>query len=356
MGKQTNIRWRKSDEQELRRLVKNYNNNISRRRNKLIDSGHRYQAAQLPQKVSYKELRSSIETRSDFNSTVRQMENFNKTGIKYTVDANTEKSLTATVRDFNRKVTKLSREAKTQADKAMLPDKISADYLLKNSSSKEALKANIKIFKGFLEKGAEEAIQLDDTKFNIKMTKWQKETMETMLTGINDRREAELQMWKDMEVKYGGRSAGYTQGQVRMDDGDFDDFKPMNLYNYSSTYTDMQAKFRLMIRENQEGYWDARTELARINYTEKFESLLGNDELGKYLLKHIRGMDLKDFKRVLKSEDDLFLLLYELERSQSADTYSRYEQIVEEIWNEWIPDEDMYDVLNQIIERKTGGH
>lgn len=346
MPRQNNIKWRDNDLAELRRIVKNYNAKIARQRTKLIESDQRYQASQLPRKASVKDLRSSIETRKEFNRELREMQNFIDTGNKFTIDQNTKKSLHATVRDFNIKVDRLSNRAKTQGEKAALPERISSEDLLKNASSKGELQKQLKMFKGFLKRGAEQLVELPDTKHNIKLTRWQKETMDSLLDVINKNRQIELEEWRKTQVKYGGKEAGYQQGQARMDQGDFDEFQPMKLNNYSSTYTDMREKFRLMMRESQDGYWEARTELARINYTEKLDKIMGDHPIGKILLKKIKALPIDDFKRTLKGEDDLFLLLYQLEKEPD-----NYDVLLEEIWNEWYPDQDMYDVLDDYISR-----
>lgn len=349
MSGRNNIKWRDSDLKELRRLTKNYNAKIARQRAKLIEADQRFQASQLPQKKSVRELREAIGTRKDFNRELSEMQNFIDTGLKFKVDENTKKSLRATVRDFNLKIDRLSAKAKSQGAKAALPEKLSEADLLKNASSKDSLKRDIQDFKGFLKRGAETLEELPDTKFNIKVTRWQKETMEKRLEEINEARAKELEEWRATAVRHGGKEAGYTQGQARMDTGDFDEFEPMKMYNFSSTYTDMREKFRLMLRESQEGYWNARTELARINYTEKLDRVIGDHPIGKMLLKQIKGLDLSEFKRTLKGEDDLFLLLYELERHPD-----NYDIILEEIWNEWNPDTDMYDALDNYINMKVG--
>ena len=349
MSGKNSIRWRESDLKELRRLVKNHNAKLTRQREKLIEQDKRYQASQLPQKASVRELRKAIETRKDFNREIDNLQNFIDTGLKFKVDQNTKKSLNATVRDFNSKIDRLYSKAKTQGERASLPEKLDADELLRNASSKEALTKDIKDFKGFLKRGAETIEELPDTKFNIKITRWQKETMEKRIDEINKARDLELADWKATDVKYGGKSAGYTQGQARMDDGDFEEFSPMKLYNYSSTYADMREKMRLVLRESQPGYWTARTELARINYTEKLDSIIGNHPVGKMLLSQIKSLDIQDFKRVLKGEDDLFLLLYELEKHPD-----NYDRVLEEIWSEWNPDKDMYEALDGYIAKKVG--
>lgn len=346
MSATSNIRWRDSDLKELRRVVKNYNAKLTRLRAKLIEEGKNYQASQLPPRASVRDMRSTIETRREFNSEMGRMQNFISTGTKFPVDGNTKKSLQATVRDFNAKVDRLSARAKTQGARAGLPEKVSFDEVVRNASSKEELSKHIQDLKGFLRRGAETLVELPDTKFNIKITRWQKEVMERSLEDINKAREKELLEWQETAVKFGGQEAGYTQGQVRMDTGDFDEFTPMKMYNYSSTYTDMREKFKVILRERQEGYWEARTELARINYTEKLDRVIGDHPVGKMLLKQIKSMDLKDFKRTLKGEDDLFALLYELERHPD-----NYETVLETIWNEWSPDTDMYEALDGYLEK-----
>lgn len=344
MEKQSNIRWRESDVDELRRIAKNYNAKLSRQRKKLIEDGKRFEAANLPPKASVRTLRKEIGTRKEFNKELSRMDSFIKTGARFELDANTKRSLDATVRDFNAKIDRLSKSPAFKGRKAALPEKLSADRLLKESTSKDALKRNIQDFKGFLKKGAETLVELPDTKFNIKLTKWQKESMEARLKEINKAREKERKVWEETEVKYGGKKAGYTQGQVRMDKGthELDD---MAMYTFSSEYADLREKFRIMIREGQEGYWNARAELARINYMEKMEQVIGNHPVGKKLLTHIKGLPLDDFKRTLKSEDDLFLLLYELEKHPD-----NYTQLLEEVWQQWRVD-DMYDYMDEYVSK-----
>lgn len=349
MPRQSNIRYRENDLAELRRVVKNYNAKLARQRTKLIEQDQRYQASQLPKKASVRELREAIGTRAEFNKELSRMQNYISTGDRFIIDQNTKKSLYATTRKFNEKLDRLSAKAKTQGEKAGLPGRLNPEELKKIASSKEELKSMLADYKGFLKRGAEELVELPETKHNIKLTKWQISVMEDRIADINYNREKELQAWKETQVKYGGKEAGYTQGQARMDKGDFGEFAPMKLYNYSSTYSDMREKMRLIMRESQEGYWDARTELSRINYTETMDQIIGNHPIGKMLLKHIKSLPLEDFKRTLKAEDDLWLLLYEIRTHPE-----NYDTLLEEVWNEWKPEQDMYEAWDKYIERKVG--
>lgn len=346
MSRKNNIRWRDNDRTELRELRRKAAAKVSYQREKLIKKGKPYEASQLPKIPTVKEFEKNIQSRKDYNREIAELKNFIKTGNKFSIDKNTEKSLHATVRDFGTKVDRLYKRAKTQGERAALPQKITSDELLKMAPSKEGLKQLISEYKGFLKPGAEELVSLPDTKHNIRLTKWQNELMEDKLAKINEARAREREIWKETDVKYGGKSAGYKQGQARMDKGDFDELHPMKKYNFSSTHADLKEKLNLMMRESQEGYWETRTELARLNYVGKLERVLGNDEVGKELLKKIKGMPLDDFKRTLLSEDDIFLLLYDLETQPE-----NYETLRNTVWNEWFPDRDIYEVIDEIADR-----
>lgn len=345
MSKGSKIKWRESDLKELRRLTKNYNAKVARQRDKLIEQDKRFRASYVPDKASVRELRKTITTRKEFNAELDRMRNYIDTGLSFKLDETTKKSLRATVRDFNSKIDRLNKSVKGGI--AGLPEKISSKWILDNVTSKEGLVKELREFKEFLKPGAEELVALPDTNLNIKLTKWQKESMEKRLEAINAARKAELEAWKKTAVTVGGKPTGYTQGEVRMDKGDFHELGPMTLYSASSTYTDMKEKYRLMIREGQEGYWDARTKLARINYIEKMERVLGGHPIGEMILDKMKTVDLSQFRRTLKGEDDLFLLLYEIEKHPD-----NYDTLLEEIWGEWEPGKDMYEEYKKYEEKK----
>ena len=354
------MRWRQTDQDELRRITRNYNAKIKREREKLLrqyeeylkdPTGHseykhaRYAAAQLPQKASVRDLKKGLSTRKEYKQEIERMQNYIDTGRKVKMDGQLERSLHATVRDFNYKVNKLSKNAKNQGELAALPARLNMEKILRNANNRDELMRDLKEYRKFLEKGAEDLITLDDTKFNIKITKWQKEAMERGLSEVNANRDAEQKAWFATAVKYGGKEAGYTQGQARMDKGDFE-LRPMTMYSYSSTNSDMKRKLDTIMRERSMDYWNGRTELARLNYVSKLDSLVGDSKIGKKLIRRINSLDLNDFKRTLKGEDDLFLLLYDLEKNPE-----NYEMLLETIWNEWFPDEDFYDWYEKSLEQ-----
>lgn len=352
MSGSNNIRWREKDERELKRLIKNAKSKVYRQRKKLVDSGRRYEAAQLPQIPSYTQARQDITTRKEFNSFIDETTNFIKTGNKFKLDKVTEKSLVSTVEKFNAKVERLKIKPKRRSHNehqtymAALPDQLDIKEVIKNASNKEALKRDIQTYKDFLRRGAEEMIDVPDTKYNIKLTKWQKSLMEEAEAEINANRERERQEWLETEVKYGGKEAGYTQGQARMDKGDYDRFYPMQAFTEAIEYRDIHSKLRTMMRERQPGYWEARTQLAKINYVEKLKQIIGNHPIGKKIINHLNTLPLNDFKRTLLGDDDLFALVYELERHPD-----NFDTVLEEIFNQWFPEQDMYEELDKYLDR-----
>ena len=349
MSQQPNIRWRESDNKELRRVVKNYNAKISREYKKLIAQEKRYDAANLPKKVSVKELKENIQTRKDFNKTLGDLRNFSKTGEKFVIDKVTQKSLTATVRDFNKKVDRLVADARKKGKPlSPYPDKISETDLKKLSRDKDNLTRLIKEHKEFLKRGSEQLVELPGTNLNVKLTKWQHKFMTEGIAEVNARRAQEREDWANTAVKYGGKPAGYTRGEIGMDMGGT--LPDMNLYTKWTEPHDLKYKMRLIIKERQEGYWNARTELAKINYLETVKSALGNDPVGKLIIKKIEGMPIEDFKRTLTSDDDLFDLLYriKMEKDESMRT-----QLLNTVWNEWYPGTDMDTEIDKYINKKA---
>lgn len=76
MSRKSKIRWRKSDKQELARVVKNFNAKIHRLRKK------EGMADFLPDTVSLKSTMEGIETRADFNRVINSLKRFSKRGAE----------------------------------------------------------------------------------------------------------------------------------------------------------------------------------------------------------------------------------------------------------------------------------
>ena len=74
MSKRYNIKWRDSDFEEVRRVVKNYNAKLNRL------SGRDDLAALLPDKITAKEIISKVKTRQALNLELNKMKRFTRRG------------------------------------------------------------------------------------------------------------------------------------------------------------------------------------------------------------------------------------------------------------------------------------
>lgn len=97
MSRKYNIRWREADEQELKRVVKNYNAKLSRLAKKDPENKNA-----LPEKVSAAQLRDMIETRQDLNRELNSLRRFSQKGAEEIVEVPDN--------DYNLKITKWQRE------------------------------------------------------------------------------------------------------------------------------------------------------------------------------------------------------------------------------------------------------
>lgn len=387
MSRRSKIRWKNNELEELRKLTRSYNAKLKRERDKLINQDKRYEAAHLPGKSSLVELKHM--SRKEMEKERARMTAYVKTGQKYAIDKKTDQSLHSTVRDFNAKVDRLTKNIEKETKRAILdrqalkremkglqksseeykalqtkidelnnivnakqgrlaalPEKIKRDQLVREAGDSKELQNNLKVFRGFLKAGSEELVDVpNNNNDNIKETKWQRDIFSQYKPGIDARRERELQEWKDAEAKFGGESTGLTHEQLGMKNEDYR-LQPLNIYNPSSTNADLKKKLKLVMREKNENYWNARTELARINYLETMDSLIGDEEVGKTLMKTIGSMSVKDFKRVLTENDDLWQLLYDLKHADNK------EAVLQKIWAEWRKD-DYFEWYEAWLDKKA---
>lgn len=81
MGKEKYpIKWRGIDEESLKRQLKNFNAKISR-----VEKAHPEMKPFLPDRKYYKEIKANIETRNEFNKTLRSLKRFGRKGAEMPV-------------------------------------------------------------------------------------------------------------------------------------------------------------------------------------------------------------------------------------------------------------------------------
>ena len=101
MPKIYNIRWTKSDSEDLAKAVKNFNAKIKR-----LETKYPKTKNSLPQKVSLKEMKDLIKTRADFKREINALQRFSKKGQ--------EKLVKAPGNEYDLKITKWQKDEMTR--------------------------------------------------------------------------------------------------------------------------------------------------------------------------------------------------------------------------------------------------
>lgn len=92
MPKQTNIKWRVEDEQELRRVARNFNAKLRREiknapQNKnILPQFYNESTDQFESRITIQTLKDSIKTRQDFNRMINMLKRFSRRGAEEIVE------------------------------------------------------------------------------------------------------------------------------------------------------------------------------------------------------------------------------------------------------------------------------
>lgn len=222
MSKQYNIRWKQSDNDDLKKAVKNFNAKISRLEKKYAeDPGKRYA---LPERVTVAEMRELIDTRQD-------------------------------------------------------------------------LKRELNALRRFSTRGAEELTDIPDNKYNLQITKWQKNEMSRRAGVINRKRKNRLDVISDIEMQSRGEALGYTKGQIGMGKADEIALKPIKPFTPAMNRRDINKRFRGLKKESQTSYWEIKELRLKQNVIKGIEANyqgLFPDEVDE-IIESIEDMDFKEF-------------------------------------------------------------
>ena len=200
MSKRYNIKWSENDEKELKRLVKNFNAKITRL-NKKDNEVRGY----LPQKVSYAQLRDSVQTRSDLNIAKRKLESFTKKGSEKLVS--TGKGLTMTKwekqqgRQTKQRFNKKLRKSATNDNIDYLPNQIELDYA-ENVKSLEEYRKLMQSVDKFSSAGSTDLLE---ARKGFKITKWEWEHYKVEESIDNEHKSKELEHLKNARLKSRGK-------------------------------------------------------------------------------------------------------------------------------------------------------
>lgn len=338
MSKQPKIRWRESDNDALRKAVKNYNAKITR-----LENSKEYLKPYLPERVTVKEMREKIDVRGDFNREIHKLRDFAQRDIDTVHDIRRQRTikwtdednaaLSAAVRKFNAKVDRLAASDPTQ--KNALPDRVTVKQYKKLISSRRDLNSEIKSLERFLNEGAEKIVDVPDSHYNLKTTQWQKDEMLRRVDIINRKRKERYESIQDIEMSRNGEKLGYTVGQAVRDIGmggiDKNATEPMDAFTDKMTRTDLRYKYQSILYESQQNYWSEREQIMKDTYVRTILENFPEKDVAD-IVRSIERMEFKDFYETYLGDSGKWESIYP---GRNKDDYNDY---LEDLRSVWVPD------------------
>lgn len=256
MSKQYHIRWTKSDNQELARVVRNFNAKVKR-------------LAQNPNRLR--------------NETINELNITNET------------------------------------IKNALPELVSVKQLKSLINTRQDLKRELNTLKRFSEKGAEDLTTTPDTKYNVIVTKWQRKEMGIRTGVINRRRKTRLEKLQSTKLKSRGKELGYTLEQIGMGKIEEVSLKPFNAFTPGMKQSDIKYKWRHILQESQSDYFDKQDYQVKENFLKGLKWNFDYNDV-KDLYEHIEKMPIHEFLEKFNQEGGTFEWLYipEYEEEQNV--------------------------------------
>lgn len=233
--------------------------------------------------------------------------------------------LTRTVKNFNAKISRLSKKNPDIA--VALPNKVKVGELKNLITTRQDLKREINALKRFSKRGAEKIVIADGTDEELQITKWQRTEMNRRVGIINRKRKARLEELSNMEMKSRGEALGYTRGQLGMGKATEVSLSPMNAFTRRMNRRDLNMKWLSILRESQSTYFTEKDYRLRDNFIKAFEQNFNPNDI-KDVVAHIKSMDIKDFLQKFEEEGGTLEFAYPPNREQ----YEGYLNAVKTTW------------------------
>lgn len=243
--------------------------------------------------------------------------------IRWKPDDNQE--LRKAVKNFNAKISRL--EKKDPQNKEALPEKITVKQIKELISTRQDLKRELNALQRFSKRGAEKIIEIPDTDYNLKTTKWQKEEMTRRTAIINRKRKRRLKEVAETEIKSRGEKLGYRWGDIGMGKASEIELQPLKAFTPKMNRRDLGKKFNLIMKESQQGYWNKRDILMKKNYISSLEQNFNANDI-KDVIEHIDNMDFNDFRKIFEAEGGNFELSY----PPDEESYNAHLSALKSIW------------------------
>lgn len=202
------------------------------------------------------------------------------------------------VKNFNAKITRLEKKG---VPEQLLPERASAATIRDLIAARQDLNRELNSLKRFTKRGAEEIVDIPNTQYTVKATKWQKEDMEIRVRAINRRRKHRLKLIEKYEMTSGGEKLGYTRKDFGMGKADQLSLKPIKPFYRTMQQSDLKRRFTHFTKESQSDYFDKKDEQLRFNFIEALERTYGKEKV-QDLVTAISEMSFKEFYKRFQSE------------------------------------------------------
>ena len=241
-NREYNIRWRDSDEAELKRVVRNFNAKINRLSKKNPEIKNI-----LPEKKNWKEIKDLVTTRNDLNKELHMLQRFSS-------------------------------------------NKNSADIFIILDDGR-----TIK----------EEDYRNNPEKYNslreTRILRWEKNEINRAIPIINKKREKMKEQIEKIEVTYKGHGMNYTIGEVGMGNNLLNALKPLTGIYGSMERKDIKGKLETIKLHSKSDFYDTRNLRLKENYIKGLKENYSINDI-KDIVTTIEDMNEDEFLKVFYSE------------------------------------------------------
>lgn len=237
-----NIRWRDSDEAELKRVVRNFNAKINRLSKKNPEIKNI-----LPEKRNWKEIKDLVTTRNDLNKELHMLQRFSS-------------------------------------------NKNSADIFIILDDGRTIKEEDYR-------NNPERYNSLRETK----ILRWEKNEINRAIPIINKKREKMKDQIEKIEVTYKGHGMNYTIGEVGMGNNLLNALKPLTGIYGSMERKDIKGKMETIKLHSKSDFYDTRNLRLKENYIKGLKDNYSINDI-KDIVDTIDDMDEDEFLKVFYSE------------------------------------------------------
>lgn len=255
-----------------------------------------------------------------------------------------DQEIKKTVKNFNAKIGRLEkkydklisqetdREKRQQLriEKNALPERTSAKQMKELVDTRTDLNRELNALKRFSKRGAEEIVESPGTKYNLQITKWQRNEMSRRAGVINRKRKDRYEEIYNLVAEYKGQKLGYKIGDLGMGSVDENQLRPINAFTPSMSRADVNKKMEVLIEESQSMFWDKKELIMKQNYKDALLQSYDEEDIEK-VLKAIDDMDFKDFYYKFMAQVGKFENVYFPDREKYWDHVSDLNAL-------WVPE------------------